>query len=257
MAFSETSRMIKWLVIVGCGLAAVGCKRAQPESSERSDAYVEFAMEDQSLSDSYRLIVTRSDAAAPGAFLMALYEPDSLAQTNMPPASPEVSRGWPRSVYRYCPASRTVERVPAEAWFASTSPVHAYPNTTKLMSMRIRDGSFGDQRRTAATEGSSAVVYQENPDGSFIAVISADGRNTGVSIPLFAGSRAYSGQHHHEVFRWSDLEPVGLPIPIPLKSSADAIIMAWSPDSRYVIYRYRDRPDAVIVPVLEQQAGAP
>jgi hypothetical protein len=136
--------------------------------------------------------------------------------------------------------------------------VHKYPNTTKLRSgILIENGVLRDRMARVVTRGKDAVIYQGSPDGALIAVQSADGPNPAISIPLFGGGRGYRGQHYHEVFSYPDFKRIGEAVPIPLKWSEGWIYIAWAPDSKSVIYRYADKPDAVIVPVPEPEAAGP
>jgi hypothetical protein len=175
----------------------------------------------------------------------------------IPPDWRDTPPGWPQIAYRFDPEARSVQEVTAAEWHAAEGPVHKRPYTETSCHGAVNQEVLKSAGRRKAGHGQYAITSDCDRSGVLIALLSADGPNPALSIPFLGGGKGYRGQHYHEVLTYADLSPVGKPIPIPLKWSVDATMMAWSPDSRFVIYRYKSRPDAVIVPVPEREPAAP
>jgi hypothetical protein len=180
----------------------------------------------------------RSDPGGAALLLRHRSTAERLREDYRGPAADSAPRE-PGVVYRYDAASARLERADPEAWsraagdvvdcnLAAASPTDPFVLDARERTLRWRD-------RPVRFSGRIALAAVAAPDGTRVAVLSADGPSRG-SVSPASGRAGAAGQHYHEVFRMQDAAAEGRARPLPLSSETVALAPCWSSDGRYVIY---------------------
>jgi hypothetical protein len=246
-----------WLAVA---LALVGA--CSDKDQKGAPAAPVFKVKGPNAPDGSNELLVRMESAQSDRFLLAVYTMPPGSSMVPPPDDPRQNGGWPRHVYRYDPATESLEAVDTDTWYKAEGEVcigrlRGKPPRGWVTFNEPQGALHGAFGTTIATRGKYAVKSQVNPEGDRVAVLSADGPRSRSGQMMFFGGKSYRGQHYHEVLTLPDFKPVGEPVPIPLKYKWDVIIISWSPDGRYVIYRYGSSANTCIIPVPYNRSEQP
>ncbi len=114
------------------------------------------------------------------------------------------------------------------------------PYSPTGVTLARRDGALWHGSERLPVAGRTVIRTSYSPDGTLIAVVSADGwkrPSTKVGFWPWGGTwgGGYAGQHYVELFTTPDLMRVGKPIRIPLTTAEGMGSHVWTADGDYVV----------------------
>ena len=148
------------------------------------------------------------------------------------------NRIW-KGLYRYDPPTQRLALVPDEQWQRAHGPIavcHAQVQPPPpLLYIDPRSDHLLTGSRQVVTVGPTPLDLRTSPAGHQVAVVSAEGRRQ-KAFPPFSGPGGTFGQHYLQVFTLPALQPIGVPVRLPLVSGKGFPTLCWSADGHFVVY---------------------